>query len=93
MLQKLRTPHKSGVDVSSEQLSVALAHMAPVMLQKWEQRFNEVEFPCLIMLNWMHSWGLHLGFKSEDLWPKQLPRARSLLLPGDTQLKLVVWLV
>ena len=60
------------------------------MLQKWEQRFTEVEFPCLIMLNWMHSWGLHLGFKSEDLWPEQLPR--TLLLQGDTQLKLVVWL-
>eukprot|EP00656_Telonema_subtile_P050939 TRINITY_DN6726_c0_g3_i3.p1 TRINITY_DN6726_c0_g3~~TRINITY_DN6726_c0_g3_i3.p1 ORF type:complete len:342 (+),score=72.55 TRINITY_DN6726_c0_g3_i3:247-1272(+) len=75
---------------AQEQLATALEHMAVVLCKQWPSRFAEVEFPCLLMLNWMLSWGAHKGFRKDAIWPKSL--SEDLIMNGDLQMKLLIWL-
>eukprot|EP00658_Telonema_sp_P-2_P065685 TRINITY_DN54876_c0_g1_i2.p1 TRINITY_DN54876_c0_g1~~TRINITY_DN54876_c0_g1_i2.p1 ORF type:complete len:249 (-),score=62.97 TRINITY_DN54876_c0_g1_i2:372-1118(-) len=50
----------------------------------WPSRFAEIELPCVVMLNWIHSWGTQvLGVSSEEIWPVDL--SRDLILSGNLQ--------
>lgn len=71
--------------VTIEQLQEAMSHMQEVMEGEWPSRFNEIEAPCLFMLNWMYRWGCEvLGGAPDIVWPVLL--SKDLILHGDMKL-------
>lgn len=51
----------------------AAARTAKVITGTWPSRFPEIEWPALLALNWIVSYGVHIGLAVEDTWPADLP--------------------
>lgn len=67
----------------------ALEYAAKVVIGNWASRFQEVEWPALLALNWIASYGVHCGYSVEDLWPLDLPMEE---FRFDVRSRLLAWL-
>jgi L1 cell adhesion molecule like protein len=74
---------------TKDMLRCALESAAKVVTGNWAHRFQEVEWPALLALNWIASYGLHCGHTVEDLWPSDLPIEE---FRFDVRSRLLAWL-
>jgi len=70
----VRAQHKKGVaaDKFKAQLKEAIAEISKVLTGEWVDRFNEIEWPACIWINWMVQFGKFAGLG--DLWPENISR-------------------
>lgn len=59
-----------GVQFEKE-LKESTSHLATVLLEEWPPRFNEIEWPTTVWLNWITEFGLYLGI---DVWPCKISK-------------------
>jgi len=87
-----RSVDTPNAEADKQQIETAIGHMAEVISGKWENRFEEIQVPCLVLLNWMVSWAKQYSEKSVgegwDLWPGSLPDK----FREPANLDMLVWL-
>ena len=67
----LRTKHKKSEispEILEKQLREAIDQIATVLVGAWPSRFDEIEWPALIWINWMTGFGKHA--LNLDVWPE-----------------------
>eukprot|EP00854_Cymbomonas_tetramitiformis_P007126 gene7126-8501_t len=99
-VHRLRHECADVADVDSEVRQV-VAHLVRVIKGSWAQRFDEIEWPCLLLLSWVVGWAEWKWperYGAGELWPESdlsagLYRLRSKLpCRKGLQLDLFVWL-
>jgi len=73
-----------------EELRHAADYAARVVAGQWASRFAEVEWPALVALNWIVSYGLHTGCAAEEIWPTKLIPMEGFRI--DVHCRFLAWL-
>jgi len=72
------------------ELRQAAEYAARVVIGQWASRFAEVEWPALLALNWIVSYGVHTGCAAEDIWPAKLIPMEGFRV--DVRCRFLAWL-
>lgn len=76
------------------QVAEAIGFMSQVVTGQWPSRFEEIQVPCLVLLNWMVQWAERYGREKTgqewDMWPSEALDAAQ--FQSEMKLDLLVWL-
>lgn len=75
---------------SKQVLRNSAENAARVVAGQWANRFAEVEWPALLALNWIVSYGVHMGCSAEEVWPTELVPMEGFCI--DVRCRLLEWL-
>ena len=67
----------------------AVGHMAKAVVGEWQPRFEEVELPAMVALNWMVEYG---RFRGWDIWPNEVLSPTGVAFPSPLRMPLMVWM-